>query len=139
MRECIVQYCLFQRVALNLKISRYIVVVWLSFMVSAVGFTSCGDEEFGDVDPDVLPAVVSFENHIAPRMNYYCVGCHNKNGQLGNAGGWNLEGYWQTRLAIESIEKVSFEEKTMPPGGARRMTSWDAALFRKWRDEDYPE
>jgi len=99
----------------------------------------CGEDNFGVVDPAVLPAVVSFEKHIAPRMNYYCVGCHNQNGQLGNAGGWNLEGYWRTRLSIESIEKVSFEDKSMPPGGARRMTSWDAALFRKWREEDYPE
>ena len=103
--------------------------------LAAVG---CGDQTLIDADPSSVPQSVTFEHDIAPRIDYYCLACHSPDSQIGNAGGWDFTSYEQVRGGFSSIEEVAFEEQRMPPGGARRMTARDQAIFRHWRDLGFP-
>ena len=98
-----------------------------------------GDDLLEDSDPTAIPTTVTYRQHIEPRIHYYCGGCHNPNGILGNAGGWNFATYPLVRAAYGSIQRVAFEERRMPPGGARKMSPRDQAIFRRWRQNGFAE
>ena len=101
----------------------------------------CG---LGDGDVDSLgigatPAVVTYSQHIMPRMEYYCVACHNPDSSLGNGGGWDFSSYKLVRAAFASITSAAITRRTMPPGGARKLTVDDIAYFRRWESLGFPE
>lgn len=110
-------------------------------MLAILTAAACGlgDASLEEVDPAAIPAVVTYSQHIQPRVEYYCVSCHNPDGPLGNAGGWDLSSYLLVRAAYLSIEQTALTERNMPPGGARRLSAEDAAIFRRWRDSGFLE
>ena len=112
---------------------------WALWGAVALLATSCGlgDERIEEVDPDAIPATVTYTAHIRPRLDYYCVGCHHPDGPHGKAGGFDFSTYELVRATSSSIERVAFEEKIMPPGGARRMSALDGAIFRRWMRQGF--
>ncbi len=98
-----------------------------------------GDGTLEEVDPASIPAEVTYTQHIKPRMEYFCVACHNPDASLGNAGGWDLSTYLLVRASYDSIATTSFLKRTMPPGGARRLTAEDEAYFNRWEALGFPE
>jgi mono/diheme cytochrome c family protein len=98
-----------------------------------------GDELLEEVDPAALPSSVSYVQHIKPRMDYACGACHNPDSALGNGGGWNFSSYALVRASFDSIHTAAFEARRMPPGGARRLTAEDAAIFRRWQKTGFLE
>ncbi len=104
-------------------------------MVAALLLAGCGlgDEALEDVDPGAVPQRVTYEAHVQPRLEYYCVACHNPHGSLGNAGGWNLSSYRLVKASFASLEQAALVKQIMPPGGARRLTAEDAAILRQWK------
>lgn len=96
-----------------------------------------GDASLTDVDPDAIPATVSYEADVGPRIDYYCVSCHHADGQQGNAGGWDFSSYELVKASFGSIELTAIQDKSMPPGGARRLTARDAAILLRWRDQGF--
>jgi mono/diheme cytochrome c family protein len=119
--------------------TRDVVVASTLGLLTAVVACGLGDGTLEELDPAAVPEVVTYSQHIQPRMEYYCVSCHNPDGPLGNAGGWDLSSYLLVRAAYRSIERAALTERSMPPGGARRLTAEDAAIFRRWRDSGFLE
>jgi hypothetical protein len=111
----------------------------LSYGVIAMAGCGLGDGDLEQVDPGAVPASVTYKQHIQPRMEYYCVACHNPDGSLGNAGGWDLSNYKLVRAAYTSISEAAFTRRIMPPGGARKLTAEDVAIFRRWESLGFPE
>ena len=109
-------------------------------LCSAFSALGCGlgTETLEEADPAALPVTVSFDQHIKPRINYYCAGCHHPDSPLGSADGWNFSSYELVRASYKAIEEAAIEERSMPPGGARRFDARDSALFRRWRAQNFP-
>ena len=112
-----------------------------ALLLGASLVTGCGlgDGDLAEVDPAALPAKVTYADHIKPRMEYYCVACHNPDSSLGNAGGWDFSGYKLVRASYASIARAAFTRLTMPPGGARKLTAEDIAFFHRWAALGFPE
>jgi uncharacterized membrane protein len=110
-------------------------------LLALLGISACGvgDGTLADVDPESVPADVAYTTHVQPRIDHYCTSCHNPDGLLGNAGGWDFSSYQRVRGAIDLIRQVAFEEKSMPPGGARRMSVRDAAILERWQATGFPQ
>lgn len=47
---------------------------WLGALL--VGACSFGDVVLGEIDPETIPDTPTYELHIKPMMEYYCVSCH---------------------------------------------------------------
>lgn len=107
--------------------------------VMAMAGCGLGDGDLEQVDPGAVPASVTYKQHIQPRMEYYCVACHNPDGSLGNAGGWDFSTYKLVRAAYTSISEAAITRRVMPPGGARKLTAQDVAIFRRWETLGFPE
>ena len=108
-------------------------------MLALSGGCGLGDGSLEEVDPASIPAKVSYAQHIQPRMEYYCVACHNPHGSLGNAGGWDFSSYLLVRAAYQTISEAAFTRRVMPPGGARKLTAQDIAIFRRWKSLGFPD
>jgi hypothetical protein len=110
-------------------------------LVLAIGLAGCGmgDELLEEIDPFAVPATVTYDDHIRPRMEYYCVACHHPGGPLGTAGGWDFSSYELVKASFETIQFVTFVERRMPPGAARRMDGRDRAFFSRWKSSGFPE
>jgi len=111
-------------------------LLWGAALAAGCGL---GDGDLADVDPAAVPDKVTYAQHIKPRMEYYCVACHNPDSSLGNAGGWDYSSYKLVLAGYNSIERAAFKQLTMPPGGARKLTAEDIAIFRRWASLGFPE
>jgi hypothetical protein len=125
-----------QRPSARSRIARSTVLLALlgtSGLLQGCGF---GDKLLTEVDPEDIPpaSAITYVDYIEPRMSYYCTGCHNPDSQVGNSAGFNFSSFSLVRSTIGSIVSAAFERKTMPPGAARRMTSHDEQIFRRWWD-----
>lgn len=111
------------------------VIPWTAAVAALVLVAGCGigDSTLDELDPGAVPAVVTYRQHVQPRLDYYCVSCHNPDGPLGSAGGWDLSTYLFVRAAHASIMDAAVSRRSMPPGGARRLTPTDEAVLRKWK------
>lgn len=111
------------------------------FLLPAAGLLlACGlGQETLDQADAAAASLVTYSQHVKPRMDYYCVGCHNPHGPLGNAGGWDFSSYLLVRASFASIEQAALVKKSMPPGGSRRLSAHDAAILRRWRQGSFLE
>jgi hypothetical protein len=121
-----------------------ILVIALSLVIGASfsGFgQGCGwgALPIEQADPAAMPGDVSYADDIRPRIEYYCLGCHRPGSPLGNAGGWDLSSYLLVKGSFFSIMDSSFTKRSMPPGGARRMSAEDQAVFLAWELAGFPQ
>lgn len=105
----------------------------------ALPTASCalGEGTLEEVDPESIPAVVTWDDHVAPLMERYCAGCHSDDVAV-PAAGIAYDSREQTACDFEEIEEVIFEHGSMPPGGARRLDGWDRAVLLRWADQGFP-
>lgn len=97
-----------------------------------------GDAPLEEVDPEAIPPVVTWEDHVAPLMDRYCTGCHSAEIVSGAAEGLDYSRLDYTRCTFEEVAEVALEEGSMPPGGARRLDGLDKAMLRRWSAQGYP-
>jgi mono/diheme cytochrome c family protein len=96
------------------------------------GACSFGTENIESVDPDAIPAAPTYSEHIKPLMEFYCVACHDPEGQVGEAGGIDLTTYELVSGDYDDIREAIFDKRYMPPGGGRRLSAEDEATLARW-------
>jgi len=116
---------------------RFIHVLALSCLFTQVGCGSQSDS-LAEVDPDSIPENVNYRDHVGPRINYYCTSCHNPDGMLGSAGGWDLSSYDNVVNGFDRILSV-IQEQWMPPGSSRKPSPRDEAILERWQELGFPE
>lgn len=108
-------------------------------MAGAASGCAFGDAPLEEVDPDAIPATVTWDDHVAPIMDRYCAGCHSDEITSGAAEGLDYSRYDYTRCTFEEVDETTLEEGSMPPGGARRLDGWDKAVLRRWEAQGFPQ
>lgn len=102
-----------------------------------LGGCAFGDASLAEVDPGTLPARPTYAEHIRPMMDFYCAACHDPDGQIGAQEGIDLTRYDDIVDEFEEIAEQVFEERTMPPGGARRLSARDEEILARWAEQGF--
>jgi hypothetical protein len=112
---------------------------WWASPLCAWCLSGCalGDAPLEEVDPEAIPAQVTWDDHVAPLMDRYCAGCHSEELVSGAPEGLDYRRYAFARCTFEEIEEVTLQEGSMPPGGARRLTGEDKAVLRRWASQGF--
>ena len=71
----------------------------------ALAATSCGGEAIDVVDPATIPQNVTYTEHIAPMMSFYCEACHSPDAQTGVVEGKDYSTYEKTRRNFDDLEE----------------------------------
>ena len=103
--------------------------------------TGCGDLALEDVAPESIPALPTYAVHIQPIVSHYCVPCHSETtrpGKRGEESDQNYTTYEGTVAGYHGIETNVLKKDKMPPGAARRVTSWEKAVLVRWSKVGYP-
>ena len=87
-----------------------------------------------EVDPEAAPLQPTWSEHISGIMEERCATCHAQESQLGELEGRSYgtceevkrPGNWQ------GLVTTGLERKTMPPGGADKITPAEALALRRW-------
>jgi uncharacterized membrane protein len=98
----------------------------------SLGACSFGTENIEVVDPAAIPAEPTYSEHIKPLMEFYCVACHDPEGQVGAVGGIDLTTYEAVSADYDDIREAVFDKRYMPPGGGRRLSAEDEATLARW-------
>jgi uncharacterized membrane protein len=103
------------------------------FFVSACGF---GTQTIEELDPNaipVLPEQIVYEEDIDPIFEFYCTACHGANENI-VANEILLTEEIDVVAFCDLVIQEAFIERSMPPGGARRLTSSEEALLVRWME-----
>lgn len=113
---------------------------WMLFVGCLLGLWLCtgcgmGEKTLQQVAPDNLPTTVSFSRHILPIMNLYCVSCHRSptTGGECDEDRLNYGTYEGTKSCFSELVESVFQKNDMPPGAARRLSSYDKLLLLEWQ------
>jgi hypothetical protein len=96
---------------------------------------AAGGNDLAEIDPAAAPANPTWTENIQPLMERYCTACHDPDEQGGTQHGVDLSTCPLTRQQRHSVEEVVFDSKSMPPGGADRLRSWEQLMLRRWYDQ----
>lgn len=102
------------------------------------GCVPAGEGTLLEVDPDAAPARPTYTEHVAPLMEHYCTACHAPDAQAGEQEGYGYETCSKVRSNWWPLVETTFEEKTMPPGGAERVTSAHQLTLERWFEQGAP-
>ncbi|MCA9672412.1 MAG: hypothetical protein KC503_42755 [Myxococcales bacterium] len=118
-------------------LARRVLAVFLVLLATA----SCGlgDLSIDEADPDSIPADPTYEGEVRPLMRYYCVACHAPSSQLGTAHDFDYSTYEGTKAGYGGILDTVFEQQSMPPGAARRMSPREEAIVKRWAEQGFKE
>ena len=99
-----------------------------------LGLSACvsGDGTLEQIDPEAAPTVPTYTGHVGPIMDRYCTACHAEDAQPGKVDGYGYGTCLEVKENWGSIVWTVYETKTMPPGGAQRMTSADKLTLQRW-------
>ena len=95
-------------------------IVGITALLWGCGF---GDQTLDEVDPGAAPLEPTWSAHVEPIMYRRCTACHSEDAQPGEVDGYGFETCDKLKTHEEEFRESTFEEKTMPPGGAERLTS----------------
>ncbi len=101
----------------------------------ALALFTCAGCAFGSdplevVDPAAAPERPTWTQDVQPIMDYYCTTCHSPSGAL-NVG-VSLDTCDNTRRSFGSVWSTAADSKSMPPGGALRVSSYDLLILDRW-------
>lgn len=91
-----------------------------------------------EVDPNAAPQSPTWSSHVHRIMVARCTACHSPNAQPGEVDGYSYETCADTRRGWGGIVETVFEEKSMPPGAADRLTSAEILTLKRWRQNGSP-
>lgn len=99
---------------------------------------SAGDDILDVVDPEAAPANPTWSSHIERIMVVRCTACHAEDAQPGEVDGYGYETCEKARRNEGGFIETVFEENTMPPGGAERLTSAEMLTVQRWYEQGAP-
>lgn len=111
---------------------------WHLFLGAALlALVGCGGGEgtLEEVDPLAAPLEPGYTEHVAPIMERYCTPCHSAQALPGRVAGFGYGTCAEVRDNWGSVVWTVFETKTMPPGGAPRVTAEDQLTLRRWHEQ----
>ncbi|MFN3199062.1 MAG: hypothetical protein ACE366_11745 [Bradymonadia bacterium] len=108
--------------------------------LTALALSACdaGDATLEEVDPEAAPANPTWSSHVERIMVVRCTACHAEDAQSGEAEGYGYETCEKTIRNWEGFVETVVEEKTMPPGGADRLTSAELLTMQRWYEQGAP-
>jgi mono/diheme cytochrome c family protein len=109
----------------------------LSLVCLALSACNFGAANIEEVDPEAIPLEPTYSAHIQPIMEFYCVACHDPEGQAGAAQDVDLTSYEAVVNDYDDIAEALFDKRYMPPGGARRLSSEDEATLARWATQGF--
>lgn len=108
----------------------------LCSMLALVLVSACGDATLDEVDPGAAPASPTYFDDVAPIMAARCVPCHADGAQPGdNIAGYGYDTCDKVKSGWGGLVSTGFVDKTMPPGGAERITSSEELTLQRWHDQ----
>ena len=112
----------------------------LMLCLSALTLWGCGmgDATLDEVDPEAAPANPTWSAHVERIMEVRCTACHDPDAQPGEASGYGFETCEKARRYEDPFIRTAIDEKTMPPGGAERLTSAEALTMLRWYAQGAP-
>ncbi len=127
---------------MNQNLTSLLSLAFLSMVLLAmlVGLPSCGAGEgtLDEIDPDATPPRPTYTEHVAPLMEQYCTACHAEDAQPGEQEGYGFDTCNKVRANWGELVETTFVEKTMPPGGAPRVSSVHQLILERWFDNGAP-
>ena len=97
-----------------------------------------GDTPFEQLDPATVVANPTWTAHVAPRIDYYCLSCHDPDAQVGTSGGWDFSTCTVVLGAIEPIRQEAVVKRSMPPGARDKVRAEDWAVIKRWAESANP-
>ncbi len=98
------------------------------------GLVGCGfgDRSLEAVDPEAAPLEPTWSADIEPIMHLRCTACHAPDAQTGEVDGYGFETCAKLKKNESEFRETTFDEKTMPPGGAERLTAAEVLAVERW-------
>jgi hypothetical protein len=107
----------------------------ITLSLIATLFAGCFSGEFliGEIDPESIPEVPTYSEHVKPIMEYYCVACHYPGGEEPD-----LSTYEAVLDDFEETAEEVFESRSMPPGASRRLSPREETILARWAALEFP-
>lgn len=97
----------------------------------------CGGGPIEEVDPGAVPSAPSWNEHVRPLLDRYCQSCHSGQTLGGAPHGYDFVSYELVVCEWDELAKVMLEERSMPPGGARRPDARELATLERWASQGF--
>lgn len=107
---------------------------------------------FNEVEPNALPANVTWSEHVYPVLRQRCNECHSSGteSKYGTVEGIDYAKYENAIPAVavagskdykdkgfQGILKEAINSSSMPPGDKDKLTPYERALLLKWQDQGF--
>ena len=104
----------------------------------ACGVGETAYEDFVNIDSEGLPATATWADHVQPRLNYYCTGCHDPDSSAGALANLDLTNQ-QAACGLRGLIVDVIVDQSMPPGDMQKMSPRDLAIFVRWAESNDAE
>lgn len=107
---------------------------------------------FNEVEPNALPANVTWTEHVYPVLRQRCNECHSSGpeSKYGSVEGIDYSRYENAIPAVavagakesddngfQGILKEAIQSSGMPPGNKDKLTPYERALLLKWQEQGF--
>lgn len=106
---------------------------------------------FSEVEPNALPAYVTWSEHVYPVLKQRCNECHSSGpeSKYGSVSGIDYSKYENAIPSVSTTLKdrnhngfqqiltESINASSMPPGDKDKLTPYERALLLKWQDQGF--
>ena len=128
----------------------YLLPVALSLIISCVNI---GDKTYGELEPDDIPGLVTYGEHVRDIIGSKCSVCHSAvlgrteegldydlyENVVPQVSPGNGDGEEEDKKGWQGIKKTGIDEKSMPPGGKERFTPREIEILITWEKQGFIE
>lgn len=93
-----------------------------------------GEGPLEEVDPAAAPATPTWGEHVEEIVAFRCGACHSEAGQAMTEG-ISYDTCEDVRRSWRDFEETVFDNDSMPPAGAPRVTSAERLTLQRWHDQ----
>lgn len=112
--------------------------IFLLVVVSSLTLFNCANDSEDDlIDPNALPAIVNYVDHIKPIIDNNCIGCHSN--PPVNGAPISLTTYQNVKSAVQNNHLISKINGNGPgermPLGGQKLPQRTIDLITKWETD----
>ncbi|MEZ4466094.1 MAG: hypothetical protein R3F60_00370 [bacterium] len=110
---------------------------WSQAGLVAATLAGCGfgSSTLDEADPEAAPMTPTYGEHIETIMDLRCNACHSVQAQPGELNGYGFDTCAKVKRFWGPLWNTAAVSKTMPPGGADRVTSAELLTLQRWHDQ----
>ncbi len=124
----------------------------LVFLFSLTAFHCLNNgKSFNEVEPNALPATVTWTEHALPTLKKHCNECHSSGpeSKYGTVSGIDYSLYEnaipvatasnssQRKNGFQNILGTAINSSYMPPGNKERLNPYERALLLRWQEQGF--